>query len=418
MMYRPCLFGITLVISLICGEAHSTPKESSITVPLEIDLRQLEQLLQSTVPNDLADLSRGRQVCIPAEWAEWDYPCVRNWKIYRCRGRTKITPDIRCDIVGSARRDGDIRLHGTKDKIVISMPVYARVSARNIGGIIKSETAEARATVTVEAQVRIDQDWEPIFDIDLTLNWDKKPTLMLLDLIPITITGKVEPMVKRHLEGLERDMERYLAGFNIRRVVEDTWNTLHRPLTVSDNPRVTLFFSPRSAELSGIDIADNVARIDLTLSGTTAAYVGDDAPEPTISPLPELSISEYDGDGRFYVRVPVYLGRTGIGDQGVVRFLSRLKWRIDVEERLLVAELPFGDDRFSASLTYDYSDHIEAAARDRVVALGEKGVVVANVQDVIVENALSLDEQGLKIELTIVGIVRVDLASDGSQAPW
>ena len=236
---------------------------------------------------------------------------------------------------------------------------------------------------------------------------------MLFDLIPITVTGKVEPKVRQHLAEIERELEKHFADIDVRSLVEDTWRSLYRPLTVADSPRVTLFFSPRAATLTKIGVEDNVVSVEVTLAGTTTAHVGEDLPEPAVAPLPELSLSEFDGDGRFHVRLPVYLNHTDIGGHDTVRFLSGLRWRVDVEERLLVAELAIGDDRFAASLTYDYSDHVEAVARDWVVALGDERVVVVNVHDVVVEDGLSLDDEGLKLELAIEGSVHVDLAGLG-----
>ena len=388
----------------------------SNTIPIKVDLDEIERKLQSGIPEVLADLNHGRQVCIPAEWVEWDYPCFRGWKIYRCTGKTKITPDIECEITGWVRRDGKLSVKGRENKIVLSLPVHARVSAKDVGGIVKSATAEARATVTAEAMVGIGEDWEPYLDIDLSLAWNQRPEMKLFNLITITCASLVEPYIARYMADIEQRVAREaLADLNIRGVVEEVWRRLHEPLIVGDNPRISIVFTPRSVKVSSIDIVDNIVEVALSLGGEIGAYVGEDVPVPAITPLPRLSLSQTDDEDGILITIPIYLGRGGIGDPSVVRYLSGMQLDVDVARRLLIVEFPVIDDRLEVAVTYNFADEIESVEallnKPVVVELGDWAMMVVDLYDVKVHGGVKVDEEGLIIEVEVEGKARIDVAS-------
>ncbi len=395
------------------GYAFGTPKDSSIVISVNVEIDEIERQLQEGFPQHLADLSRGRQVCIPAQWLKWDYPCFRSWKIYRCQGKTKISPDIRCDIVGWVRRDGALSVRGDRDKIVISLPVHARVSAKDVGGIIASVTAEAKAIVTAEATLGVAEDWEPHFNIDLDFVWSERPTMRLFDLIEITFASEVKPYIRRHMSAMERTIaQTALAKMDIRGVVQRAWTALHQPIILGYDPRISLLWSPRSVGFSDLVVADDVVQLLLRVDGSSAVYVGDNIPEPVVMPLPDLSLLQGSDDGRFHLRLPVFLDIGDIAEPSVVQYLSGVSLSLDVEKRLVVADLPVVDDRFRVVVTYDFSEDMEwvdALANERyVLDLRNAGTIVAEVYDVKIQDWVEADEDGMKVEVEVAGSVRLD----------
>ena len=133
--------------------AAELPKQTStIIVPLTIDIGGLEAKLNRSAPTRLWAINQYEPKCIPAQRVTICPVHKKKCKGKACKNvdceigfkRTKVTPDVACTIVGHVNR-GRIRLSGRGDLLTVTMPVTAVVSARDVGGVVKRETANASA---------------------------------------------------------------------------------------------------------------------------------------------------------------------------------------------------------------------------------------------------------------------------------
>ena len=116
----------SLFLSLILIVPHKltandqNPPESTITLPIQIDLKVLENYLNNQIPIHLADIDERNKVCVkPKYFKTKGIPKCRmkGYKISCKTGWIKIrtVPKIKCDIKGWVKRDGRITVSG-KDK--------------------------------------------------------------------------------------------------------------------------------------------------------------------------------------------------------------------------------------------------------------------------------------------------------------
>lgn len=125
------------------------PQQSSlIVVPVSAPLAELEQGLNRRVPDTLWSIDEPGRRCVPPK------------KVKVLGRRVNVTPVIKCDIVGQVTR-GRITLGGGVNTLTITMPINARISARNVAGVIRSETATGSAMFRATATLGIAGNWQP-----------------------------------------------------------------------------------------------------------------------------------------------------------------------------------------------------------------------------------------------------------------
>ena len=122
---------------------------STIDAPIVLPLADTQAALNRAAPKLLWTINQREEKCVPAQRVLKGK--ILGVKIFGAKG-LKVTPDLGCQIVGRAVR-GPIALIGRGDTLQMTMPVSAVVQVRNVGGIIKHETATG--SVAVRANVRL-----------------------------------------------------------------------------------------------------------------------------------------------------------------------------------------------------------------------------------------------------------------------
>ncbi|MDQ7047085.1 MAG: DUF4403 family protein [Sulfurovum sp.] len=166
---RPYIFMLVsfMLLSPTIVMASNKPLPNSvITVPIEVDLKVLENHLNTLVPNLLAEIEELNKVCVEAQYLKTKgIPKCRmdGYKI-SCKDRTikiKTIPQINCDVRGWVKRDGRILLSGQGKTLHFTFPIKAQVSTEiGISGI-----AHASAVLHIQATPKINQDWSISLDI-------------------------------------------------------------------------------------------------------------------------------------------------------------------------------------------------------------------------------------------------------------
>src|SRR5687768_11799351 len=119
-----------------CESKPADPAPSTLSVPISINLAALQRQLNDRVPAHLETIDMPGQVCVEAEWLKTKgVPKCRvedGYKLY-CEDtwiKTKVTPEITCDVSGWVKRDGKITLSGSGPRLSLDVPLKAKITAR------------------------------------------------------------------------------------------------------------------------------------------------------------------------------------------------------------------------------------------------------------------------------------------------
>ncbi len=279
-------------------------------MPVSAPLADLEALINKEVPLVLADIDRQEKVCVPAARLT---VCLKHKT--PCRGeacksvpcaigfqRAKITPDMSCRIVGQVRR-GPIRLSGSGPVLRLTMPVSAEVSAKDVGRIIKSETATAAAEVRAIVRLDTSADWQPTAKIDIDYSWTQKPGIELLGR-RITFAGKADPALAKIIARLESELPGHLRGLGFRSRIEEAWSRAFTSISLNRrNPAAWMRVTPKRLGHGGYRVEGQDLVLLVGLEATTETFLGDRPPDPPPTPLPARVVLGESTGLRF--RLPV-----------------------------------------------------------------------------------------------------------------
>lgn len=248
---------------------------SSIVVPITARLSDLERTLNREMPADLWSINRVEDRCVPAQ----------RLKVFGAR--VKVTPDLRCRIVGTVRR-GRITLSGSGQMLRLTLPVSAKVSAEDIGGIIRRETATGAATVHANVRLDIRPDWTPNAKVSIDYDWTTPPGVTLLGK-RITFIDKADDKLAGVVAKLERDLPRQLRMLDLRKDAAEAWRNSFTSLELNrDNPPVWLRIVPTRIGYTGYRINGRDLQLTVTAQALTQTFVGNRPADPTPTPLPNI----------------------------------------------------------------------------------------------------------------------------------
>jgi len=254
--------------------------ESRVALPVVIQAATIERMINEKVPQRFVTINRDFDVC------------VRPARVQIAGVRIPVTPPIRCRIVGHIDR-GPIRLSAdTRDPeaIRLSMPVSATIAARDIGRIIRSETATAEAEVRGTLRVRLDEKWQPIARITIDYDWTEKPGIELLGR-RFTFAGRADPELARLIADLERTLPAKLRTLGIEQQAADVWAKGFTSVSINRrNPEIWLRLTPRQLASGEFRMEGDRLIAHLALEAGTETFLGPRPPDPTPTPLPPLAV--------------------------------------------------------------------------------------------------------------------------------
>ncbi|MBB4859135.1 hypothetical protein HNO88_002461 [Novosphingobium chloroacetimidivorans] len=266
------------------------PQASVIAVPIQADLGRLAIALEREIPRELWSIDKPDQICVPSDKVKVLFVKVK-------------TPTIKCRIVGQVTR-GRLALSGSGRTLIVTMPVHAVVHARDIGGVLRQETATADARVQARVELDIAPDWSPRGKVDLAYKWTAPPHIEFMGQT-IDLSEQADAKLKGVVARLERTLPGELGALHVREQVQQAWNAAFTSLQLNrSNPPVWMRVSPQQLQYGGYAIADNRLTLRLGLSAVTETYVGDRPPDPARTPLPPLRrLSANPGKLSFFIPV-------------------------------------------------------------------------------------------------------------------
>lgn len=294
------------------GESKSAnPAPSALSVPISINLAALEEELNERVPQHLETIDQPGEVCVEAEWLKTKgLPnChFKGIKLY-CEDtwiKTKVTPDITCDVSGWVKRDGKITLTGSGAELTLTVPLKAKVTAQGRGEIGKNitQTVEAATVISAALAPEITPDWQPTMKIDTDFRWTRRPQFKLFNLIPVTVGSKAEPELRKQLAELEKNIPSFLANAKLKDRMGVAWTQIQKPMALDEDQHIWARFAPSAVGFSGIDTAANVLKSSFHLTGFPQVTIGKRPEVGDPSPLPALTKIEPVAP-RFAVVLPI-----------------------------------------------------------------------------------------------------------------
>ncbi len=249
---------------------------STIVVPISARLSDLAAAIDDQVPRALWSIDRVEPRCVPAQ-----HVSVFGAKL-------KVLPDLSCRIVGRVTR-GRITLGGHGDTLRLDMPVHAVVSARDIGGIIKQQTATDDARVHADIHLSVRPDWTPAATMKISYDWTDAPGVTLFGK-RISFTDKADAKLAGVIAGLERDLPRELGKVDARDKVAAAWRQGFTSILLNrDNPPVWLRITPQQLGFGGYRVADGRLNLTASVLARTETFVGPRPADPVPTPLPSLA---------------------------------------------------------------------------------------------------------------------------------
>lgn len=278
---------LSRVVSAVAGQAPPRaapiplppPASSSIALPVRLPMALLQKAVEDAVPTILWAINEPDRVCVPAA------------RVKLFKSRVKVTPDIRCRLVGTAVR-GPIRITGEGNRLRLVMPISAEIVARDIGGIIAHETATATAVVTADLRPTLSTTGQLTAQIGLAYDWQEEPGITLLGQ-HIRLTEKADAKLAPVLAKAEKDLARRLVALPVRRQLETLWRSGFTVESINQrNPPTWLRLTPLELGLGGIVVEGKDLRIDAVLKAVAEVHVGAAPTRPQPTPLPPINRAE------------------------------------------------------------------------------------------------------------------------------
>ncbi len=294
-----------LLLALVgCAEATSAPavppraddpivfpqEPSVVAVDLGIDLAGLERELEADLPRQLWAISRKGELCVPSRKVDL--------AVFKVK-----TPRIKCDIQGEVRR-GKLRLAGRGRELVLRMPITTTLVARDIGGILKRETATAALDLRLGMTFDLTPDWRLRGDVAVDYAWSREPGIDFLGR-RIVLTEKADEKLAPLKARIAARLERSLAEVSVRDAAERGWRAAHTALELNrENPAVWGRITPKRFHFGGYRITGQRMVLSLGLEGQLETFVGTRPAAPEPGPLPPVERLDLRG-GEAILKVPV-----------------------------------------------------------------------------------------------------------------
>jgi hypothetical protein len=263
---------------------------STIAVDLKVDLADLERKLEREVPRELWQIDRPNSECISPK--EVDLALFE-----------VTSPRIECHIVGTVTR-GRLRLSGRGEALIVTMPVTGTLTARDIAGILKGETATGAAAVTLSLNLDLTRDWRVTGTTRIDYRWTRPPGIDFLGR-RITFTDEADRELRPIKRDIERIIARELARLPVRPSAERGWRDAHRVFELNHvNPEVWGRLTPQQFRFGGYSVKGRELTLRLGLDALLETVVGHKPKGVAPTPLPPLARRDR-AETRSVLHVPV-----------------------------------------------------------------------------------------------------------------
>ncbi|WP_159084230.1 DUF4403 family protein [Saccharobesus litoralis] len=276
-----------LVVFLLFFPTHAVAQksefsqpESFINVPIEIRYQTLQNKLNQSLPETLANIYDKNRVCVKTRFGK-----------------------IRCDVKGWVKRNGAIGVSAKQKWLEFTVPIKAKVSAK--AGI--RETVEAAATLIIKAKPQIKPDWTLALQVFPDYRWDKEPSIELFDIVSINLARFVEPQIAKQMDKFVKKVPHMLSQLEVKKKMASVWRKLHEPKQINKDLDAYLYFSPKHVAFTGLNIGQQALNTTVYIAGNTSIEVSNKR-KISASSLPVLNTqTQAPSQGQFNINLPITL---------------------------------------------------------------------------------------------------------------
>jgi hypothetical protein len=291
------------VLLIGCGDrSGGEPPER---VETKIDMPVDTSLLEAPIEADAGVLRAAMERAIPRTLWTIDQKfdaCIKPQRVKVFGARFNVTPKIGCTIVGTVTR-GPLKLRGQGREIVADIPIRAILSARDIGGVLKGETATGSAMAHARVAVTLGPDWGLRGAVRLSYDWRTPPGIDFLGQ-RITFTDRADEKLRPIVARLERELPRELAKIPLKPQIEQLWQKAFTSFVLNErNPPVWMRVTPQRLIYGGYSMQGTRLKLDMGLEALTETFVGPRPVDPPAKPLPAPGKAGRGGQLRLFVPV-------------------------------------------------------------------------------------------------------------------
>lgn len=298
---------LTLLLSA-CGTIKPEPPKSiekekaqeiftssTINLPVKINIKQFEPLLNKGVPVELyketgMDVGHG------------------------------ITMDL------EVRRDGNITLETVNGRINTCIPLYIKGRANwkaeanvnqklgsvnlnfNVYKIDKSQDFDTKIIFKTSTLINVDKSWTLNAQTDSDFQLSQAPYIEILG-FKITFGKIAADNIKSQLPMINSQINKQIKDmYDLKTEIRKNWNLLRNPILFSDNPvKVWGIFEPESFNFAPPASPDNkTLLLNFSLTTKIKSYIGENPPKPAngdLIPLKNDKMAKSD----FNLNLPVFI---------------------------------------------------------------------------------------------------------------
>ena len=245
---------------------------STIVVPISASLDDVQRALDHKLSRRLWSIDKKFDQCVAAKRVDLGI------------AKVKVLPNIGCHILGEVTR-GPLRLGGKGDRLIITIPVHARITAKNVGGIA-SKTATGDAIVRAVARLSLRGNWSPVAEVTIDYDWTKAPGIDFLGR-RIEFASKADARLKPVIADLERSLPREIDKLDLRTHLAAAWKQGFTAIMLNrDRPPAWMRVTPKRLSFGGYRIDRRRLILTLGADALTETFVGDRPADPVATPLP------------------------------------------------------------------------------------------------------------------------------------
>lgn len=283
-------------------------QKSAIAIPVMLSLDRVQSDLNMKLPVNLWSINERRDKCIPGQ----------RLKVFK--KRLKVTPDLGCTIVGSVKR-GRIKLRASGKNIFLTIPVEAKVSARDVGGFLKGETATGSAIVRTRVSFKVTPAWDLVGKVVIDYDWAEPPGIDFLGQ-RIRFVRLADKELQKILRDLEADLQRQISKARLRELVAKSWSRGFTTIELNRaRPPAWMRVTPKTLALADFSATDREVRLNVVATAITETFIGDRPTENPATPVPAPG-APIDLRG-FHFRIPVVSSYSQI-EPVILRALRKL----------------------------------------------------------------------------------------------
>jgi len=230
----------------------ASAQSSRLELPVSINLSDVKARINAAIPHTLIDNPPTRHVCVPANWLKTKIPEFRGFKIYSREVKTRISPEISCNVSSRITRAGPVQIRSEGNSLLSTVTLNGTATVRGRGEIGKHirETASGTLKITLQLTPAINNDWVVTGDPQISWTWIKRPQAKLFNLFTVTFTTEADRELNSMRPRIISDINKKLSELPLRREVEKQWRSIQQPVAISTEENLYLSIRPQRAGLS------------------------------------------------------------------------------------------------------------------------------------------------------------------------